>query len=241
MEAPFAAPRLEGAPDADGWREERARYRLTPRPKSKFKTVIDARAFVGAEPARMEVVTRVREGTPRAGEPVLELAVLAELAAMTISERLVCTWSEGVHASRLERRVEGARSHEVNFEERAFGLPRATYPEVLLPFLMRGQPRDQVRRAAYAWTSDLFVARVYYETRGISRVAVPAGTIESHELWMYPDLNDWIALGNVLTTLAKPLLPRYTTWYEVAPPRRVVRFEGSFGPPGAPEIVLELV
>ncbi len=44
----------------------------------------------------------------------------------------------------------------------------------------------------------------------------------------------------VLETLAKPLLPKYRMWFEVAKPNRVVRFEGPYGPPGAPEIVLEL-
>jgi hypothetical protein len=44
----------------------------------------------------------------------------------------------------------------------------------------------------------------------------------------------------VITKLAKPLLPRYDMWFETVPPYRVARFEGPFGPPGAPEIVLEL-
>jgi hypothetical protein len=44
----------------------------------------------------------------------------------------------------------------------------------------------------------------------------------------------------VLNSLAKPLLPKYRMWFESATARRVVRFEGPYGPPGAPEIVLEL-
>jgi len=58
---------------------------------------------------------------------------------------------------------------------------------------------------------------------------------------MYPDLNDWVKMGTALTKLAKPFLPRYSMWYEPAAPNRLLRFEGSYGPPGAPEIILELV
>jgi hypothetical protein len=60
-------------------------------------------------------------------------------------------------------------------------------------------------------------------------------------LLMYPDLNDWVSLGSVLNRLAKPLLPRYEMWFEASAPHRVVRYEGAFGPPGAPEVVLELL
>jgi hypothetical protein len=105
---------------------------------------------------------------------------------------------------------------------------------------MRGQPFDGARRALYAWTSDRFVARVYYESRGKKEITVPAGRIAATEVWMYPDLNDWVPLGTVLTKMAKPFLPRYEMWFESAPPHRLVRFEGSYGPPGAPEVILEL-
>jgi hypothetical protein len=60
---------------------------------------------------------------------------------------------------------------------------------------------------------------------------------------MYPDINDWVKLGSVVTKLIKPFLPKYHMWFS---PRggaahALVRFEGSYGPPGAPEIVLELL
>ncbi len=60
---------------------------------------------------------------------------------------------------------------------------------------------------------------------------------------MYPDLNDWVKLGSLLTRLAKPFLPKYHMWFAAQKngPHHLVRFEGPYGPPGAPEIVLELM
>ncbi len=58
---------------------------------------------------------------------------------------------------------------------------------------------------------------------------------------MFPDLNDWIPLSGLVTRLAWPFLPKYHMWYEEDTLHRLVRFEGPYGPPGAPEMVLELV
>jgi len=38
-----------------------------------------------------------------------------------------------------------------------------------------------------------------------------------------------------------PFVPKYRMWFAPKPPHTVLRFEGPYGPPGAPEIVLELV
>jgi hypothetical protein len=156
-------------------------------------------------------------------------------------DRLVCIARDGgIVASTLRHTVGDARQNLVELLKTPWPLPATTYPETLIPFLLRGQPRDGARRAMYAWTSDRFVARVYYESRATKVLDLPAGRIEATEVWMYPDLNDWVKLGGVLTKMVKPFLPRYEMWFETQPPHRLVRFEGSYGPPGAPEIILEL-
>jgi hypothetical protein len=241
MDAPFALPRLAGAAGEGGWAEETVRYRVQPRAKPAFKTILDARAlFGGASEGSCEVKTRTREAA-REGEVALEISVSQELGPLHIEDRFEgARAASGIRAHRLERRQGSARREEVDFGAGPIKWPLATYPEVLLPFLMRGQPRDGERRAAYSWTADRFVARVYYEVRGEETVVVPAGRFRTHLVWMYPDLNDWVALGSLLTRLAKPFLPRYEMWFEADRPHRVVKYEGAYGPPGAPEIVLEL-
>lgn len=224
----------------EGWTEERLVYAARARPKTKFSGVIDAKLLFGEGTARSTVTTRVRRGAE--GEVTCDLAVVHDLPRMRLCERLdLVREGDGLRAARLERRVGEARHKVVDFRSDLFGLPPATYPEVLLPFLMRGQPLDGQKRACYAWTSDRMVARVYYEARGKHVLDVPAGRFATREVWMYPDLNDWVAMGAVLTKLAKPLLPRYSMWFEEGGARRCIRFEGPYGPPGAPEVVLELM
>lgn len=241
MDEPFALPKLSTLPGEDGWREEIVRYRVRPRPKPMFKSILDPKTLFSSGDGRAEVRTRTHDQKV-AGETSLELHVRQELGALDLTDRFTgVSHGTGVRAGKLERRIGEGRREDVDFGVGPFPWPQATYPEVLLPFLMRGMPHgDGKRRAAYSWTSDRFVARVYYEVRETVVLEVPAGKIPSHHVWMYPDLNDWVALGSVLTRLAKPLLPRYSIWFEVAAPHRVTRFEGAYGPPGAPEVLLEL-
>ena len=50
-------------------------------------------------------------------------------------------------------------------------------------------------------------------------------------------------VGTIVTKLIKPFLPKYHMWFapSASGPHTLVRFEGSYGRPGAPEIVLELL
>jgi hypothetical protein len=240
MDEPFALPKLQGEPGEDGWTEEVSRYQIHPRPKPKFKTVLEAHALFDppGKPGEATVTTRVRP--PEDGEVVLDLKVELQIGKIEQIDEMTCVWKDGLIADRLMRIVGQGRRKEINYGLGPYDLPSTTYPEVLIPFLMRGQPHDKKRRALYAWTSDRFVARVYYESRGGHTIEVPAGKIDTTEVWMYPDLNDWVAMGKALTRLAKPLLPRYEMFFENEAPHRLVRFEGSFGPPGAPEMIIEL-
>lgn len=227
-----------GPTSEEGWAEETQRYVGNARPKSTFKTVLDAHLLFGGG-GTTEVRTRLRH--PRDGEIALSLNVAHELAGQRLEEELDCSWGDGLRARRLVRTLGQSRREEIDFDKSPWPLPPSTYPDVLLPFLLRWQPRDASRRATYAWTCDRFIARVYYETRGTGRLKVPAGSFEAAEVWMYPDLNDWIPLGSIVTALTKPFLPRYTLWYEVAAPHRLLKFEGAYGPPGSPEVILHLV
>lgn len=239
MDAPFALPHLLGPAGEDGFTTDTHRYRLTPRPKPMFHTILDARRIF-ADGGTATVTTRVKDRATE-GEIAMVLEVAMESGHLSFLDHFEAVWKGGVVGKTLDRTVGHSRKEHVDFENSPYPFPTATYPDVLLPFLMRGQPRDGARRALYSWTCDRFCARVYYESKAKVTLSVPAGRIEAYPVIMYPDLNDWISLGSVITRLAKPLLPRYDMWFEVEKPHRVVRYEGAFGPPGAPEVVLELL
>ena len=91
------------------------------------------------------------------------------------------------------------------------------------------QPYDGQRRSVHAWMVDRFVSRVYCDWVGRGTTTVPAGRFATTEMVMYPDLNDWVPLPAMLTTLAKPFLPKYRMWFEAAPPYRLVRRSSTSG------------
>lgn len=213
-------------------------YRLRPRPKRAFNTILDANRLL-APGSRGSLTFRA------VGESHVELATRYEIASGAIEESFVMhRTSRGLESERLQRRMydvhgEARRTEEVQFEI-DLGLAPNTYPEVLLP-LMLGWPAPQRTRAFYSWINDRMVSRVYVETKGKTTVELPSGVAPALEMVIYPDLNDFVRVGQTVARLAKPLMPQYHLWFETEAPNRVLRFEGPYGPPGAPELIMELV
>lgn len=224
----LSAPKVRG--------KEIAEYKATPHPKPFFKTVLDGKRMF--EGAKTTVTTTIEEGA-------FEIVSAHETRVGRIDETAKLDTTTRVAMRSLDRTQKDSagkivREERIDFASSAVLLPERTFPEVLLPFVLRGHSLE-ARDHVYSWSVDRFVARVYFEVtkRGVS-MTVPAGTFRTNHVVMYPDLNDWVPLGSVLTTLAKPLLPKYHMWFEEAAPHRVIRFEGAYGPPGAPELILEL-
>lgn len=216
-----------------------ARYTIRSREKRSFHTVLDAEKLV--DPSRTSQVRVGRDGAgvfvamthPIAGGTITEDVHFDEVDGRLLTRAVLREVRD--HAGGVARREE-----VLQFHHGTLGLPHAAYPEVALPFVLAFSPHDAQRRSLFAWINDRFVARVYFETVGKATLDLPIGRRAAIERVMYPDLNDWVSLGAIVTKLAKPLLPKYRMWFDAEAPHGVLRFEGPYGPPGAPEIVLEL-
>jgi len=216
-------------------------YVVRPREKRSFKTILDAKELYATAGGASSVVRFSADGDQVA------LSMYHSIVSGSIVEEIRCTRVPGGLVARSLIRqgtIDGVdrRREEVHgFQHRGLGFPETTYPEVCLPFMLGWLPLDGERRSLYAWINDRFVARMYVEAKPRPvPVELPGRQLDAIEAIMYPDLNDWVPLGGMLTKLAKPFLPKYRMWYEPAAPHRLLRFEGPYGPPGAPELVLEI-
>ncbi len=215
-----------------------SQYRLKPRPKRAFHTILDANNLL--VPGSKGSLTFRNAGAER-----IELATKYEVAAGTIEESFILRkTAAGLQSERLMRTMHDTEGRQGRHEDVSFdanlGVAPNTYPEVLLP-LMLGWPSAQRTRAFYSWINDRFVSRVYVETKGDTTLDLPGGPRKAIELVLYPDLNDFVRVGSTVARLAKPLMPQYHLWFERETPNRILRFEGPYGPPGAPELIMELV
>lgn len=213
-------------------------YRLIPRPKRAFHTILDAnRLLVPGSKGRLAF--------RNVDDTRIELATRYDIAEGSIEESFILRRTpHGLESDHLQRHMydterRQGRQEEIDFNAN-LGVAANTYPEVLLP-LMLGWPPTQRTRAFYSWINDRFVARVYVDTQGRTQVRLPGGTRNAVEMVIYPDLNDFVRIGSTMARLAKPIMPKYHLWFEVEAPHRVLRFEGPYGPPGAPELIMELV
>jgi hypothetical protein len=217
------------------------RYTIAPREKRAFHTVLDARKILAATGNPISEVRYSQVGD----ETVVALD--HPIAGGQLREEMrLASRGDGLIMRSMSREMFGGdgqamrREHVPDFRHESLGLPLATYPEVALPFLLAWMPLDGKQRSVYAWINDRFIAKVYVEVDGRHTISIRGVSHETIEVIMYPDLNDWIPLGTMLTKLVKPFVPKYRMWYERQAPHRLVRFEGPYGPPGAPEVVLEL-
>ncbi|NLY92674.1 MAG: hypothetical protein GXY23_01485 [Myxococcales bacterium] len=215
----------------------RLEFELSPRPKRSFHTVLDAAKLLDPSDGRRSEVrlTRRDDGVVLETFHPIRGGAIAETYVASVTPR-------GLRSRSLVRRMlEGEREirrEEVDFESRLLDLPESTYPEVLMPFLLNALPFDGRKRSLHSWINDRFVARTYFEVAGRSTLEVGGLRVDAFEAILYPDLNDWVSLGAMATKIAKPLLPKYRMWYAVEAPHTLLRFEGPYGPPGAPEVVL---
>ena len=181
-------------------------YRLKPRPKRAFHTILDANRLL-VPGSKGSLAFR------NVDDDHIELATKYQVAAGTIQESFILRKTpRGLESERLERSMfdesqQQVRSEVVNFDAN-LGVAPNTYPEVLLP-LMLGWPSPQRTRALYSWINDRFVSRVYVETKGETSVQLPGGTRRAIEMVLYPDLNDFVRVGSTVARLAKPLMPQY--------------------------------
>jgi len=217
-------------------------FDIRPRDKRSFNTVLDAEKMLSGSRNPVSSVRYARDGD----DLVLDLSHPVADGGLREQFRFAHT-ADGLVVRSMSRDVydgqgRHVRSEQVpDFRHDALGMPLATYPEVALPFLLGWMiPHATGSRSVYAWINDRFIAKVYLEVEGRPSIRVGGRTRDTIELVMFPDLNDWVPLGAMLTRLAKPFLPKYRMWYERAAPHRLVRFEGPYGPPGAPEVVLEI-
>ncbi|MCC6648297.1 MAG: hypothetical protein IT374_22345 [Polyangiaceae bacterium] len=227
---------LPTAPAGFSWR---ARYAIRARERRAFHTVLDADKLVDPSRASHVSVGRDADGLfVQLRHPVLGGEIAEDMRFDEADGRLL---TRAVLREVRDSTGGLARREEVlQFHHATLGLPTSAYPEVALPFVLAFCQHDGKRRSLFAWINDRFVARVYVDTIGRATLDLPIGRRDAIEAVMYPDLNDWVSLGAVITRLARPLLPKYRMWFDAEPPHGVLRFEGPYGPPGAPEIVLSL-
>ena len=219
------------------------KYAIFPREKRAFHTVLDAHKILAGSNNPVSEVRYSRDGAEIVvglDHPIADGRLREEMRLVPARD------GDGLMMKAMTRQVFDAAGQMVrheqvpDFRHDSLGLPLSTYPEVALPFLLAWMPLDGQRRSVYAWINDRFIAKVYVEVEGRKSITIGKSSHDTIEVIMYPDLNDWIPMGAMVTRLVKPFVPKYRMWYARQAPNRLVRFEGPYGPPGAPEVVLEI-
>ena len=160
IEAPLSNPFGQGT--------ETARYSVRPREHRVLHTALDAHdLFTSKEPA---TVTWARDKDSAA------LSVHMPVSTGEFTEKCTFTFEPLFRPTNFERSLRDAerisREERADFTTLVPKLPDATYPETMLPFLLRGHPRDGERRSLI-YSSGMQFARLC-EALDAARSTTPA-------------------------------------------------------------------
>ncbi len=137
---------------------------------------------------------------------------------------------------------EKALTYELNFDNLSKAYPEDTYALEVRTFLFRGL--DMTRKSKFRynwWTSEKAVVPWYIKPKSIRKIAVPAGTFNCYEIEMYIDIAGFVNRGGYLNKIVNPFMPDFSMYFDVTPPHHFVHYKGPIGPPGSPEVNLDLI
>jgi len=123
-------------------------------------------------------------------------------------------------------------------------LPPNTYPpEAPLAYVLSrlGLGRRRDRASVHLILMGTSVVELQVWTDGRERVTVPAGTFDAHVVRLRVTADSLFPnLPGFVQKFASFFIPTQTIWITHDEPQQVVKFLGQMGPPGSPDLLIEL-
>src|SRR5262249_32181282 len=123
-------------------------------------------------------------------------------------------------------------------------LPPSSYPpEAPLAYVLTklGLGRRRERASMNLVLMGISVVELQVWTDGQEQVTVPAGTFNAYIERMRVTADSLFPnLPGFVLQFASFFIPTQTFWLTQDEPQRLVRFRGQMGPPGSPELLIEL-
>ncbi len=163
----------------------------------------------------------------------LEFKAIGDSLQQTKFCKKLINWSE-----------ETVFSYEADFESMAHRFPADSYAFEIFPLLLKTLINNAASKFSFHfWASERTVIPMYVKAKikTIKEVTVPAGTFNCYPIEVYPNVADFLNLGEYFNTIVHPFVPTFIFYFEVEPPHRFIHFKGPAGPPGSSEINLDLV
>ncbi len=133
--------------------------------------------------------------------------------------------------------------HDVDFEGLGKTIPEDSYTGEIMTFLFKGLNMTPKSKFSYHWwASDRSVFPMHLKVKKPKEITTSSGTHRCYPIELSPmNIAEFLNKGDYLNTIITPFLPDTIMYFDANPPHHFVYYKGSFGPPGSPEVVLELV
>ena len=133
--------------------------------------------------------------------------------------------------------------HDVDFEGLGETIPEDSYTAEVMTFLFKGLTMTPKSKFSYHWwASDRSVFRMRLKVKKPKEITTSTGTYRFCPIELSPpNIAEFLNKGDYLNTIINPFLPDTIMYFDANPPHHFIYYKGSFGPPGSPEVNLELV
>jgi hypothetical protein len=93
----------------------------------------------------------------------------------------------------------------------------------------------------HLWMSDRSVVRMRLKRIHKERIRIALGEFTCVKIRMVLDVQSVMPVGKILALLVQPFMPEFYFWLWEEEPYPVLKAEGALGPPGAPQMLMEVV
>ncbi len=133
--------------------------------------------------------------------------------------------------------------YELNFDDLGSTYPpEDTYALEVRTFLFRGLDMTKKSKFHYNWwASEMAIIPRYIKTKKTKEITITAGTFNCYQIELFIDIGGFVNRGDYLNKIINPFLPDFIMYFDVNPPHYFVHYKGSVGPPGSPEVNMDLV
>jgi len=146
--------------------------------------------------------------------------------------------------NRMRRNPQGESIErwEFHFDDPSWNYTDDTYCMSSISLVFRSFIAQGSKEGSFhLWMSDQSVVRMRLRRMNKERVIIALGEFTCVKIRMVLDVQSVMPLGKVLALLVQPFMPEFYFWLWEQEPYPVMRAEGALGPPGAPQMLMEVV
>jgi hypothetical protein len=146
------------------------------------------------------------------------------------------------HRLRRSPQGEPIERWEFHFDNPSWNYSEDTYSMSAVSLVFRSFIEQGSKESSFhLWLSDQSVVRMRLKRMNKEQIKIALGEFPCVKIRMVADVQSVMPVGKILALLIQPFMPEFHFWIWEEKPYTVLRAEGALGPPGSPQMLMEVL